>query len=85
MFFTDSGASRGNYPLGVNFHNASGKFEARCRVNGKQQSLGLFNTPQEGFNVYKPFKEALCKQLALKWQHEIDPRLFNSMMNWTVN
>ena len=36
------------------------------------------------FTVYKPFKEALCKQLALKWQSEIDERLFNAMMNWSV-
>ena len=49
-------------------------------INGKRQHLGLFNTPQEAFAVYKPFKENLCKQLALKWQHEIDPRLFHAMM-----
>ena len=84
VFFVDSGASRGNYPLGVNFHKASGKYVARCWVNGNQQHLGLFNTPQEAFAVYKPFKEALCKQLALKWQSEIDSRLFNAMIKWSV-
>ena len=83
-FFIDCGASRGDYPLGVYFHKTSGKFVARCCVNGKLKHLGLFSTPQEAFNVYKPFKEALCKQLALKWQHEIDERLFNAMMNWSV-
>ena len=51
----------------------------------KQEHLGYFDTPQEAFAVYKPFKENLCKQLALKWQTEIDERLFNAMMNWTVN
>ena len=61
-----------------------GKFVAQCAVNGKRQHLGYFNTPQEAFTVYKPFKEDLCKQLALKWQHEIDERLFNAMMNWSV-
>jgi len=84
-FFTDRVNDRGEHPLGVCFDKASGKFKARCCVNGKRQYLGLFNTAQEAFTVYKPFKEALCKQLALKWQHEIDPRLFNAMMNWTVN
>ena len=83
-FFTDSGAKRGEYPIGVNFHKASGKFVAICWVNGKRNHLGTFNTPQEAFAAYKPFKEALCKQLALKWQHEIDERLFNAMMNWSV-
>ena len=84
LFFTDRGNDRGDYPVGVHFNKASGKFMAYCAVNGKRQHLGLFNTPQEAFAVYKPFKEALCKELALKWRDEIDPRLFNSMMNWEV-
>ena len=83
-FFVDRGNDRGDYPVGVNFDKAIGKFKARCTVGGKQQHLGLFNTAEEAFAAYKPFKEALCKQLALKWQHEIDPRLFNVMMNWSV-
>ena len=83
-FFTDCGAIRGDYPVGVSFHKASGKVAARCSVNGKLQHLGLFDTPQEAFAVYKPFKEDLCKQLALKWKPEIDERLFNAMMNWSV-
>ena len=85
LFFTDRGNARGEYPIGVYFNKASGKFKAQCKVNGKLQYLGLFSTPEEAFAVYKPFKENLCKQLALKWQSEIDERLFNTMMNWTVN
>ena len=84
LFFTDRGNDRGEYPLGVCFDKANGKFKAKCTVNGKRQHLGYFNTPKEAFAVYKPFKEALCKQLALKWQHEIDERLFNAMVNWEV-
>ena len=83
-FFIDRGNDRGEYPLGVCFYKANGKFHARCTVNGKQKHLGLYNTPQEAFVVYKSFKEALCKQLALKWQSEIDERPFNAMMNWEV-
>ena len=84
LFFTDRGNDRGEYPVGVGFHKASGKFQARCCVNGKRQHLGCYNTPEEAFAVYKPFKENLCKQLALKWQSEIDERLFNAMMKWSV-
>ena len=84
LFFNEYGNARGKYPLGVYFNKASGKFQARCCVNGVRRSLGHFNTPQEAFAVYKPFKENLCKQLALKWQHEIDSRLFNAMMKWSV-
>ena len=83
-FFIDRGNDRGDYLVGVNFHKASGKFVAQCNVSNKQQHLGLFNTPDEAFAFYKPFKENLCKQLALKWESEIDPRLFTTMMNWRV-
>ena len=84
-FFNEYGNARGEYPIGVYFDKQKGKFKAQCAVNGKIKNLGRFNTPQEAFAVYKPFKEDLCKQLALKWQHEIDSRLFNAMMKWEVN
>jgi len=84
LFFNDYRNARGEYPLGVCFEKQRGKFKAYCSVNGKQQTLGYFNTAEEAFVVYKPFKEALCKQLALKWESEIDSRLFNTMMNWSV-
>ena len=83
-FFTDRGNDRGDNPVGVCFGKQNGKFRAQCKVNSKLQHLGYFNTPEEAFAVYKPFKEALCKQLALKWQSEIDERLFNAMMSWSV-
>ena len=85
LFFIDRGNNRGDYPVGVCFHKQRGKFQAYCNVNGKRQYLGYFNTPQEAFAVYKPFKENLCKQLALKWKDEIDERLFNAMMNWQIH
>ena len=84
LVFTDRGNARGDYPVGVCFHKRAGKFVAQCTVNGKLQHLGYFNTPEEAFAVYKPFKENLCKHLALKWQSEIDTRLFKAMMNWSV-
>ena len=84
-FFIDCGNARGEYPIGVSFDKQRGKFKAQCTVNSKPQHLGLFNTPQEAFAVYKPFKENLCKQLALKWKDEIDERLFNTMMNWQIH
>ena len=84
-FFIARSNDRGNYPIGVCFHKQVGKYSAVCSVNGKRQHLGYLNTPQEAFAVYKTFKEALCKELALKWQNEIDVRLFNAMMNWNIS
>ena len=70
-FFIDCGNARGEYPVGVCFHKASGKFHAQCTVNGKRQHLGLFNTPEGALTVYKPFKENLCKQLALNGNQKL--------------
>ena len=84
-FFTDKGNARGEYPLGVSFNKRDGKFQASCTVNSKLQHLGLFNTPEEAFAVYKPFKETLCKELALKWKDEIDHCVYEAMMKWEVD
>ena len=84
-FFLARGNDRGDYPVGVCFHRCVGKYYAACGVHGKRQHLGYFNTPQEAFAIYRTFKESLCKDLALKWQNEIDVRLFNAMMKWNIS
>ena len=86
LFFTDRENDRGEYPVGVNFHKATSKYASACSVgNGKRKHLGIYNTPQEAFFVYKAFKEAFCKQLALKWKSEIDPRVYEAIMKWEVS
>ena len=83
-FFNARGRDRGNYPIGVNFDRDSGKYKAECSVNGKSKNLGRFTTPEEAFAVYKQFKEYLCKELAQKWQSQIDPRTYEAMINWSI-
>lgn len=83
-FFIERGADRGEYPIGVSFYKAIGKYIARCNVNSKSKHLGYFTTPEEAFITYKQFKEDLCKQTALKWKASIDPRVYDAMMNWHV-
>lgn len=84
-FFTDSRKARGDCPQGVSFDTNSGKYKAYCNVGGRLKHLGLFLNKQDAFLSYKPFKEALCKQLALKWKDEIDPRVYEAMMKWEVS
>lgn len=85
LFFVDRGLDRGEYPLGVCIDKRDGKYIASCNGNGRRSSLGYFGTPEEAFQAYKIFKESLCKELALKWRCEIDARLFDAMMVWSVN
>jgi hypothetical protein len=53
--------ARGEWPIGVCFHKASGKFMAYIQINGKREHLGLFLTSEEAFQAYKTAKEAQIK------------------------
>lgn len=76
-------AGRGDYPLGVNLKK--GKFQARLNKFGSSQYLGVFNTPEEAFQVYKAAKEAFIRELALTYQASLSSRAFNALMSYTVD
>jgi hypothetical protein len=84
IFFSDCGLARGKYPVGVYFDKDAGKYKARCSVNGKLKHLGYFNAPDDAHAIYKQFKEDLCKETAKKWHGQIDPRVYESLMNWSM-
>ena len=75
---------RGEWPVGVHFYKASGKFEAYLTINGKQKHLGYFTTADEAFQAYKLAKEAHIKVVAQKWQHQLDERVFQALMAYEV-
>ncbi len=77
--------ARGEWPVGVNFYKARGKFQANLRINGKRKYLGLFASPEEAFQAYKVAKEAHIKVVAQKWQHLLDERVFHALMFYEVN
>ena len=77
---------RGEYPIGVYWHNTSKAFEAQvCKNKGKQECLGYFKTETEAFNSYKKAKEAFIKEQAEKWESHIDIRAYNALMNYEVS
>lgn len=65
-FTLDSGATRGEWPIGVYFHNRNGKFQARCRspFSGKWEHVGCFTCPEQGYRAWKRRKHELACQLA---------------------
>jgi len=77
--------SRGEWPVGVCFDKATGKFRASLAVNGKRKHLGLFTTPEEAFQAYKLAKEAHIKVVAQKWQHLLDERVYLALLTYEVN
>lgn len=77
--------ARGVYPVGVYFDKPSGKFKAQLTVNGKRKHLGRFTTPEEAFQAYKTAKEANIEVVANKWKDQLDERVYQALMNYSVN
>ena len=78
-------ALRGEYLIGVYWHNTKKAFVAQVNKNkGKSEYLGLFKTEIEAFNAYKQAKESFIKEQAKKWKSQIDPRAYNALMSYTV-
>ena len=84
LLLIKSDKARGEWPVGVYFHKASGKFTARLTINGKQKHLGYFTAPEEAFESYKLAKEAHIKVVAQKWQHLLDERVFQALLTYEV-
>ena len=86
--FTKSNAIRGEYPVGVSYHKQNKKFQTHCRINGKRKGLGLYNTPEQAFNVYKQAKEKEIKRIAdecvEKGYITKDSRLYKAMIEYKV-
>jgi len=85
MLLTKCDNSRGEYPVGVDFHKVSGKFRASLAVNGKRKYLGCFNTSEEAFQAYKAAKEYYIKAVANKWKDQLDERVYQALLNYTVD
>ena len=86
--FIKRDAKRGEYPIGVCYNKGAKKYQAFCNINGKQISLGLYNTPEEAFNAYKQAKENEIKRIVndcvSKGFITKDSRLYKAMINYQV-
>jgi len=85
LLLTKRDSSRGEWPVGVCFDKATGKFKAQLNIKGKLKYLGLFTTPEEAFQAYKLAKEAQTKAVAEKWQHLLDEKVFQALLDYEVN
>ena len=76
--------SRGAYPVGVHYNKAAKKYQARLKKCDGRYYLGIFDTPEEAFYVYKREKEKYIKEVANKWKDKIDTRVYEALMNYQV-
>ena len=79
-FFVDSGAIRGDYPIGVSFNKPNGKFRSNCSnpFTKKGEHLGCFDCPNEAHLVWKARKHELACMLADS-EHVNDPRVAEAL------
>lgn len=54
--FIDSGASRGEHPLGVSWNKRDRKYQATIRVNGKTKNLGYFTSASDAHQAWRKAK-----------------------------
>ncbi len=81
---TDRGNDRGEWPVGVRFHENTDRFHAKLVCNSKPKYLGSYKTPEEAFAVYKVAKEAQIKVVAMQHKDVLKPAVFESLMNWEI-
>ena len=60
------------------------KFSARISKFNHLTTIGNFNTIEEAFQAYKTTKEEYIKEVADKWKHVIDLKVYEAMYNYKV-
>ena len=80
--FARNSFRRGLYPIGVS--EANGRFVVAVAKNGKNKSVGYFDTPEEAFQAYKVAKESWIKEVAEEWKHLITSDVYQALLNYQV-
>ena len=70
-FLTDAKASRGDYPQGVSFHRATGKYQARCsNPYSANNYVGVYTCPLEAHHAWAKKKREVAVMLANEKENE---------------
>ena len=85
-FLLNGNSYRGDLPVGVILDKGAKKPRYRARLSkyGKYYCYGSYSNPTDAFYAYKQAKEDFAKELAEKWKAQIDPRVYNALMNYQV-
>lgn len=83
MLLVKSDATRGDLPIGV-CRDERGRIVAGLSVDGRRVNLGYFKDVDAAFAAYRLAKEARIRELALAYRDQVDPRVFDALMNYKV-
>jgi hypothetical protein len=78
---------RGDFPIGVSYQKKSNKYIVRCgdgTGNKNRSKLGSYTTSEEAFEVYKPYKEKIIKQVADQYENKIPQKLYDAMYRYII-
>ena len=80
-FVNDTGAIRGEWPIGVSWEKRCKKFQAKCcnPLTGKPENLGHFTDPELAHYAWKRRKLELVTLICEKFP-EMDPRVMNALI-----
>lgn len=81
---TNNKSVRGELPQGVTWNCTKTRYRARLQKPTGWVSLGTHDTPEKAFQAYKLAKEAYVKEVANKWKDQLAPKVYEALMNWTI-
>ena len=88
ILFVTRKNNRGDCPIGIKSKKKNGKFEVACSIaknkNKERQYLGIYDSIEEAFNVYKEFKENYIKQIADEYAYYLPLEVYTAMYNWEI-
>ena len=82
--FIKQARKRGDYPIGVSLNKDTGKFKARVSCESVGKYISVHDTPEEAFQAYKKAKDRIIKDVTNKWKDQIDSRVYEALMSWTI-
>lgn len=88
VLFTKRDNARGESVIGTHPHR--GKYVAECHIinpetgKSKKEYLGIYDTQEKAFKVYKYYKEKNIKMVADYFRTQIPENLYNAMYNYIV-
>lgn len=87
-FTIDSGATRGDFLIGISWDKKSGKFMSKCSnpFTKEQEYLGLFDCEQEAHEAWSKRKLELAHELAaIQTDTRVAESLINRYSNYKTN
>ena len=87
--FVKSDKTRGDSVIGTSLRK-NGKYQVRCSLinpetgKSKNEYLGLYDTQEKAFEIYKYYKEKNIKEVSDYYKEQIPDKLYNALYNYKV-